>query len=322
MPVPSRVLLIKPSSLGDVVHALPALRALKRAMPETRFDWLVNTEWAPVLQGNADLDRVLEFPRGEFRGLFGPMRAARWARAQDWRGPDLALDFQGLLRSALLAKASGAKRIFGLADAREGSARFYHRCTGVADAGHAVQRYLNLAALAGADTSGPVDFALPRGMAPAGFDPSTPFVVLHPFARGEAKSLPAETVGNVVRALAPVRVVVVGRGKTQTGDFGAEDWIGKTALPELIWLCREAAAVCSVDSGPMHIAAAVNAKVLGLYSWADPRRVGPYRAEAQVWKAGAFRRMEEVWEWQRPWGANEAFPPADALADKIAEMLD
>ena len=110
MESPREILVVKPSSLGDVVHTLPAVAAIKAHWPSAHLRWLVNTEWAPLIEGNRHVDEVVVFPRGNFRGVRGLIRIAPWARALRERiNADLVLDFQGLLRSALLSKLCRGK---------------------------------------------------------------------------------------------------------------------------------------------------------------------------------------------------------------------
>ncbi|MDQ6765861.1 MAG: glycosyltransferase family 9 protein, partial [Verrucomicrobiota bacterium] len=98
------ILIIKPSSLGDIVHALPAVAAIRDANPEAEITWVINPEWAPLLRGNPDVDHVHIFPRGEFRGLGTPRSLLPWLKKTRALQPELAVDFQGLLRSALIGR--------------------------------------------------------------------------------------------------------------------------------------------------------------------------------------------------------------------------
>jgi ADP-heptose:LPS heptosyltransferase len=295
------VLVVKPSSLGDVVHALPAVRLLKRRWPGWRIRWLINPEFAPLLEGNPDLEDVLIFPRGEFRGPRGAGRFGCWLKDLRQRGAgiDLALDFQGLLRSGLVAWASRARWVAGMSDSREGARWFHDEVVAVGKGDHAVDRCLALARGFGAE--GEVEFLLPEGKAPvdAGLDPTglRDFVVLHPFSRGEGKSLTVAQVGAFCRAMGTVPVVVVGRkagGESLRFPGEAVNLLNRTTLGELMWLLRRAAFTVSVDSGPMHMAAAVSGAVLGIHTWSDPRRVGPWRKDAWVWKAGRVIRCGEL----------------------------
>src|SRR6185436_14406867 len=95
---PREIVVIKPSSLGDVVHTLPAVALLKQHWPESRIRWLINSEWKPLLEGNPHIDEAIPFPRRDFRGLRGCFKIGPWARELRERvNADLVLDFQGLL---------------------------------------------------------------------------------------------------------------------------------------------------------------------------------------------------------------------------------
>ena len=100
------ILIIKPSSLGDVVHTLPAVAAIRDANPKAEITWVINPEWTTLLRGNPDVDHVHIFPRGEFRGLSASRRLLPWLKKTKALRPDVAFDFQGLLRSALIGRIS------------------------------------------------------------------------------------------------------------------------------------------------------------------------------------------------------------------------
>jgi heptosyltransferase I len=291
----SQILIIKPSSLGDIVHTLPAVAAVRKAHPGAEITWLINLEWAPLLRGNPDVDHVHIFPRAQLRGFGAAARLLPWIRRTRRLQPDLALDFQGLLRSALMAKTSSAARILGMSDGREGSRFFYDEIAPVDRKEHAVDRYLKLAQLAGAGSTEPLQFPLPTGDPLQRFDPFPPFVVLHPHARGRRKSMTRSVVTEFCRAFAPARVVVVGKSR---GRFlppeNCIDLTNETTLLQLVWLIRNAAYVISVDSGPMHIAAALTPNLISIHTWSDPRRVGPYNSAAWVWKNGQLLRVFEL----------------------------
>lgn len=299
MNTPRDILVLKPSSLGDVVHTLPAVALVKRHWPEARLRWLINPEWAPLLEGNPYVDEVVIFPRGQFRGVAGLTKIPAWANQMGAQKADFVLDFQGLLRSGLIAKLCRAEggRIVGLSDAREGSRLFYDQIADVGGIVHAVDRYLALVAALGIDITPPLEWPLPAGNAPAGFSESEPFVLLHPFSRGKGKSLSPEDVASFCRELAPRRVVLAGRSDQQVaGVENVTDLLNRTTIPELIWLIRRASFVVSVDSGPMHIAAALTPRLLSIHTWSDPRKVGPYQPEAWVWKDAALFQMKHLAE--------------------------
>jgi heptosyltransferase I len=290
-----KILIIKPSSLGDVVHTLPAVAAIRDAYSVAEITWLINPEWAPLLRGNRDIDHVHIFPRGQFRGLGAATRLLPWMRRTNRLQPDVALDFQGLLRSALIAKTSGAKKILGMSDGREGSRFFYQQIAQVDRHDHAVDRYLKLAGIFGGDLSAPLRFPLPTGDHLPRFDPFPGFVVLHPHARGRRKSLSRSVMTEFCRALAPGRIVIVGRSRRRfSPPENCIELTNQTTLLQLVWLIRNAAYIISVDSGPMHIAAALTSNLVSIHTWSDPRRVGPYNTAAWAWKNGNLLRVSEL----------------------------
>ena len=288
-------MIIKPSSLGDIVHTLPAVALLREAHPGAEITWVINPEFAPLLRGNPDVNHVHFFPRGQFRGLGAPRSLLPWLKKTRGIRPDLTLDFQGLLRSALIARISGAKEIYGMSDAREGSRFFYDRVAKVNRRGHAVNRYLKLAECAGATIGESLRWPLPTGDPLPRFDQYPPFILLHPFARGDGKSLSNAVIEEFCSAFAPTRVVVVGQSRRKIDTPGnCIDLTNQTSLLQLIRLIRVARFVVSVDSGPMHIAAAVTDNLLSIHTWTDPRRVGPYNRNAWIWKHGQLLRASEL----------------------------
>lgn len=289
------ILIIKPSSLGDIVHTLPAVALIREAYPQADITWVINPEFAPLLRGNPGVDHVHLFPRNDFSGLGAPRSLVPWAKTTRQLRPDLALDFQGLLRSALIAKISGAKQIYGLSDSREGARFFYHRVAKVNRHEHAVQRYLKLAELAGAKIGEPTPYHLPSGDPLPRFDGFPPFILLHPFARGRGKSLSKAVIGEICHAFAPTRVVVVGKSSRRIDGFdNCVELTNQTTLLQLVQLIRKARFVISVDSGPMHIAAALGDNLLSIHTWTDPRRVGPSNPDAWIWKHGQIIRVREL----------------------------
>ena len=290
------ILIVKPSSLGDIVHTLPAVAAIKENRPEARIRWIVNTEWAPLLEGNPHVDEIVDFPRRDFRGLAGSLRILPWARKLRARiDAGLVLDFQGLLRSALISKLCRGQggRIIGLSDAREGARFFYDESVDVAGCRHAVDRYLALLQPLGIERPAQLSWPLPEGNAPAGFSADVPFVVLHPFSRGKDKSLSIADVEEFCRAIAPMRVVLLGRTEEHMPPLeNVTDLLNRTTIPELIWVLRRASYVVSVDSGPMHIASALTSRLVAIHTWSDPAKVGPYNPKAWIWKDATRFKME------------------------------
>ncbi len=289
------ILIIKPSSLGDIVHTLPAVALIREAHPHAQITWVINPEFVPLLRGNSDVDHIHVFPRGEFRGLGAPRSLLPWLKKTRQLRPDLALDFQGLLRSAMIARISGAKEVYGMSDGREGSRLFYNRTAKVNRHGHAVERYLKLAEMAGAKVGEALRCPLPTGDPLPRFDEYPPFILLHPFARGDGKSLSNRVIEEICRAFAPTRVVVVGNSNRKIEIVeNCVELINQTSLLQLIRLIRVARFIISVDSGPMHIAAAVNNRLLSIHTWTDPRRVGPYNPDAWIWKNRKIAQVGEL----------------------------
>ncbi len=255
--------------------------------------WLVDDRWASLLDGNPAVSRRIIFPREAFRGPLGIVKSVPWALSLGKLAPDVAIDLQGLLRSGLMSRLSRARRVIGLSDAREGARWFFNEAVPVPGGEHAVLRCLRALSALGIPAPAHPDFPLPPGIAPAARLPAGRFVVVHPFARGAGKSLSARHVSLLCRELAPLPVILVGHGNAP-GDLpdSAVSLLRRTSIPELIWLLREAAFVVSVDSGPMHIAAAVNPRLLSVHTWSDPRVVGPFSPSALIWRNGEIRTQD------------------------------
>ena len=229
----------------------------------------------------------------------------------------MALDLQGLLRSALMARFSGAARTVGLADAREGARWFYQHVSPVPPGEHSVRRYLRTLETLGLPAVGPPEFFLPAGTPPDQALTQRPVILLHPFARGSGKSLSRGHVVELCRALHPFPVVLAGVGEMHKElPENTVNLLNRTSLDELIGLIRAAAFVVSVDSGPLHIAAAVNPRLLAIHTWSDPRLVGPYSEDAWLWQGGEIRR-------QKLGGGDIPAPrlPADEDIALIAELV-
>lgn len=294
-----RILIVKPSSLGDILHALPCLHALRRQEPGAWLAWLVNREYAELLEGHPGLNEVIIFERQRWGRLRHLGRSAgelpRFIRDLRQRQFDLAIDLQGLLRSALLAWVSGAPERVGLASAREGAAWLYTRRVPVSGALHAVERNLRVAQTLGCATAGITGALEPAERARDQIKPllgeagwnGEPIIVLHPIARRQAKQWPVERFVALGRQLAsrPDTALVLTGSPADAPQVAAlaravgrpvVNLAGRTTLPELAALFREARLVIGNDSGPLHLAAAVGTPVVALFGCPDPARVGPY----------------------------------------------
>ncbi|MEI6349540.1 MAG: glycosyltransferase family 9 protein [Verrucomicrobiota bacterium] len=318
------ILVVKPSSLGDVVHTLPSVALLKRAWPKATLRWLVNPEWAPLLEGNPDIDELIVFPRRELGGIAKLPKQIRWIRHTGATyQSELVVDFQGLLRSAIIGRACRAPggRLIGLSDAREGARYFYDQVVQTAaNPEHAVDRYLRLPAELGLKPAGPLDWRLPQGTRPAGFTLDQPFVLLHPFSRGAGKSLSAEETELFCKA-APFPVVLAGKTDVEvTPSRTVVNLLNRTTIPELIWLIRNARFVVSVDSGPMHIAAALTPNLLSIHTWSDPALVGPHHPDAWVWKGRTLLQVRQLRETPQPGVKPLTAPDIRAVAEFVAGL--
>lgn len=300
MPEPSEILILKPSSLGDIVHVLPCAALLRKRWPESRICWLTNPEWAPLLEGNPHIDATLPFPRGDFRGLHGLGRAITWWKQLGKRPFDYVLDYQGLLRSGLIAVGARGRHgadhtIWGMDDSREGARWFHDRVVPVKHRPHAVDRYLEFTeAITGRPTgSAPLEWPLPDRPLPERFGLPADYVALHPFSRGVGKSLAIDQVVAFCKAMEPFPVVLIGRmPKLTLGDVpNLTNLLNQTNLVESISVIRKARWTVSVDSGPMHIAAALSDRVLSIHTWSDPLWVGPHRHGSLVWYRGQISRV-------------------------------
>jgi lipopolysaccharide heptosyltransferase I len=288
---PHHLLIIKPSSFGDIVHALPVLRLLKRHWPHALIDWLVKEEWAELLVDQPAINEVLRFPK-----KFSAWRDMR--RSLRERGYDLVIDLQGLLRSGFAGLLTQAQARVGFADGREGSRWCYtKRIQCSPEAIHAVDRNIDVLRQLGVPVDGPVTFPLTVPAAAARWVEDIwrrelivdqeYTVVLHPAARGETKRWPAERFAQVADQLSTsigARIILVA-AKEQIGHVDevmrhvrahAINLAGASSLLELAALMKKASLVISNDSGPMHLAAAVGTSVIGLFGPTDPRRIGPY----------------------------------------------
>jgi heptosyltransferase I len=324
--MPVKILIIKPSSLGDIVHTLPAVAAIRDGHPDAEITWVVNSEYATLLRGNPDVDHLHIFPRSEFRGFGTPAQLLPWIRKTRRLQPDAAIDFQGLLRSALIAKASRAEKIYGMSDSREGSRLFYDKIASVDRKEHAVDRYLKLAEAFGAGSNQSLRFPIPSGDALPRFDPFPGFVVLHPHSRGRGKSISPAAIPEFCRVLAPTRVVVVGKSHRKLSPpENCVELTNQTTLLQLIWLLRHASFIISVDSGPMHIAAALTTNLISIHTWTDPRRVGPYNDAAFIWKNRTIVRVSDldsatVSGKRRPFGREDVPAVAEIAMSVLAQQ--
>ena len=310
--------------MGDVIHSLPVATAIHSALPETRITWIIDPRWEPLLEKNHALAATHPFPRSQFRGPLGIIRFLAWCRRLHELRADTALDLQCLLRSGLMAHFSRAQRACGLSDAREGALFFYTDRVPVLKDEHSVQRYLRALPVMGIPIPEKPEWILPSGKTCGAIPKNTPFVVIHPFSRGAGKSLDNACLDAFLKTFrmhSNALCVLVG-----TGDYSRENGgnffnlLNRTTLAELTDILRRASFVVSVDSGPMHLAAALGTPLLSIHTWSDPRSVGPFSEKAWIWQGGEIRRqnLSATPLPEKPFTSNDASEAAKVAASGVS----
>ena len=288
-----RILVVKPSSLGDIVHLFPALSRLYRHFGGAELDFMVHPAFAGALDYSPwpvsrrilfereKLGRLSEFP-GEFRRLYVALRERRY---------DLVIDFQGLFRSAFFARAAARRApVIGFASPREKTARIFYTAAVRATRRHAVERCVELANyFVGEDLPVP-ELPVPpvpaRVIAPRELPER--YLLLLPGARWRSKCFPASLFGaaarRVMERFPELRAVIAG-GRDAVGAArellpqlppDTVDLCGKTTLPELFETVRHASGVLCNDSGPMHVAALMRRPLCAFFGPTDPEATGPW----------------------------------------------
>lgn len=290
---PRRILLIKPSSLGDIVHAMPVVAAFKRRWPSAHLTWLVKRQWAEIVRRIEGVDAVwpVDPTLASWVGQALALRAQRF---------DLVVDLQGLLRSALVARMTGCTQRVGFANGREGSPWLYsHRVAVPTSEMHAVDRYLLVAAELGVPVKDVPQFrfrllsqdvtTLRELFRRKGIDLDAPWVAMNVSARWQTKRWPAASFAAVAtqlaaRGIGPLVVI----GGPDEREAGAQmrsltacpvvDLTGETSIGLLPALLSKACVLITNDSGPMHVAAAVGRPVVSIFGPTSAVRTGPYGA--------------------------------------------
>ena len=294
------ILIVKPSSLGDIVHALPAVHLVRQHYPDALIAWVVNEQFASLLSLYSGVDEVI------------PFRRRRWGKVRHWHELaafigelrqhhfDLALDLQGLFRSGFISFASGAARRVGFQNAREGAGWFYtERIPLPANLRHAVDRnvFLVQAALGIAVTATMPDLVQPHDSVKEArrllrlhdLSGHGPVLAVAPGARWPSKRWPPRFMAGVIeetrRRVPDLRCWVLGT-PDEAADAAAVcdacsgmrpvSLVGQTDLATLVELLRRSDAVLTNDSGPMHLAAVLQVPVVALFGATDPELTGPY----------------------------------------------
>jgi len=297
---PRHILIIKPSSLGDVVHTLPVLNLLRRRWPEAHMSWLVGSAFASLIQGHPQLNEVIAFDRRHFaRAWCHPAAAiglSRFVVDLARRHFDLVIDLQGLFRSGFLTALTGAAVRVGFANARELAPVFYtHHVPIESMEQHAIDRYLAVTDALGCGRQ-PVEFkfvldAADRAHVDAIVGGIGPFAVLLPGATWPTKRWPA---GRFAALVDPLRrrfgLSTVVAGASDVAEIAehipaAVNAVGRTNLRQLAALIERADLVIANDSGPMHIAAAMGRPLVAIFGPTNPVRTGPYHRPDSVVRA-------------------------------------
>ncbi len=302
---PRRILIVKLSSFGDVLHTLPTIEALRDLYPQAHLTWLVEAAYAPLLAGHPALNEVWSAPRLRPGEIFADANRrlltglVRRLRAQPF---DLVIDLQGLLKSAVWVALAKSPRKVGYDRTREGSYRVLsERLTPFNPEAHAVHRYLNLAHYLGAPVT-PPRFRLALGadievshLLPG--DENRGLAVLHPGARWPSKLWRPEAwarLGDWLSREHRLRLAIT--GSTADARLAAEilhqmqepaiNLAGRTSLAELAAVLRRARLAVTTDTGAMHLAAALGTPVAALVGPTAPWRTGPFGTGHEVVRLG------------------------------------
>lgn len=297
-----KILIVKPSSLGDIVHTLPAVHMIRKAHPEAIIHWLVNDSLAPIVELSPDIDETILFSRKRLAKLKHVPELFQLIHRLRTERYDAVIDFQGLFRSAFFARMTKAPQIVGFANAREGAPIFYHRKIELPDTlTHAVDKNNYLAqSFIGAGAADPVFPELKR------FDDYTraaeqllsanhmlddakkPILAIAPCSRWESKTWPPEFFAEVIKKIHEenrVSIWLLGTaaerpvGETIQSlceEIPLANFMGETNLGTMVEILRRSAGLVCNDSGPMHIAAALQTPTFALFGPTKPELTGPY----------------------------------------------
>ncbi len=309
---PRRILLIRPSSLGDVVRTAPAAASLRRAFPDATIDWVVAEAFIPAVKHHPAINRIIPFPRAAIgnhlrRLQLRPIRdwLATLAVSDDGNPYDLAIDLQGLLRSGLMARATRAQRKVGFADAREGGWLFYNERIRVARGLSHIDRDVELLRAIGVppssdDQGRSPDLRLYPGEAARDFAESDArlkgkrFIVFAPTTRGAGRAWPMDRYAELARRLfgraeehGLDALVVVGAKNERLAcasllhagrhEKRLVDLVGATDIPKWMAVLERAALVVCNDSAAMHVACAFHRPLVALMGPTRPEISGPYQ---------------------------------------------
>ncbi len=304
------ILIVKLSSIGDVVHSLPFLSTIKEQFPHAQVDWLVEEAAFPILKGHSAIDRIIvsnrkSWQKKVFKGL-GCIsvfkEGAQLVKEIRARHYDLVVDLQGLFRSGFLVGLSRGDRKIGMVGAREGGGFFLNEKPVPVDyEQHAVDRYLEVAEYLGCNITERVgnipvldtDKTIIDGRINHNGTEKQPLIAINPMARWKTKLWQKESFSDLADRLCSelsCRIVFTGSGQDRAIIDDISDRMehrpinlaGQTSLKELAYLYSVCNALVTTDTGPMHIAAAMGCRVIALFGPTDPLRTGPYGNKHEV----------------------------------------
>ncbi len=309
------MLIVRLGAMGDILHALPAITALRRAQPEWYLGWAVEPQWRSLLAAHENAVRGPEMPLVDCLHV---VPAKRWARnpfagttlaeisamRRELRAAeyDVCIDLQGAVRSALIARAASPKRLIGEAAPREWAAKYLFGERVATHGVHVIEQAAEVASAAAGVRLEPVQPWLPHDAAAERWcERSLPpgrLVVLNPGAGWGAKRWPSARYAEVARELAARGMVVV--ANAGPGEEGLAQEVASSSggaalaltptLNELIALVRRSALVIAGDTGPLHLACAVGKPVVGIFGPTDPARNGPFGCANRVLRHPESRR--------------------------------
>jgi heptosyltransferase-1 len=312
----NRLLIVRLGAMGDVIHGLPAVTALRAAFPDALLGWLIEERWAELLCTLATprtgprsaqrplVDRVHTVNTRQWRTA--PFSVATWERIaaslSDLRTAryEVALDLQGAVRSSLLARWSGTPVIYGSAQPRENLASMFYSRQVIPRGEHVVEQNVSLAEAVAQQALKIPKVELPRDVTAdqecdRRLKTTQEFVLLNPGAGWGAKQWPAERYGEVVEQLEidGLKTLVnfgpgeedLARAVEAASGGTAETFTG--SLTQLIALARRARLFIGGDTGPMHLAAALGVPVVGIFGPTDPARNGPFGAMSVALRSSA-----------------------------------
>jgi lipopolysaccharide heptosyltransferase I len=303
------ILIVKPSSLGDIIHAFPAVHALRVSYPDAFISWLVADNFKGLVELSPDVDEIIIFKRKEMGQLKNFREISKLVHELRQREIDLVFDFQGLFRSAFFSKMSRASQVVGFSTAREFASLFYTRkVTPPPEMTHAIDKNNYLVDHFVVDRALPYHFPQLKTfddcrkmadtlMDSCGFDLNKTVVAIAPESRWESKTWApgffSEVIELVMQETSDVQFWLLGtQAEASTGEEivslckknGVFNLMGKTNLVTMVELLRSSDALLTNDSGPMHIASALNKKIFALFGPTDPKLTGPYSKSSSIYK--------------------------------------